>query len=96
MGPFLTLSSSGSKSKVYILVFSCTWSRAINLEVCLDLSVSEFLRGFQIHCFKYGVPSACTSDLGSQLTAGANILKSLLGDSESRLYLEAFGIEEFS
>ena len=48
-----------------------------------------------MHCFKHGVPGACTSDLGSQLVAGANILRSLMNDAETQIYLESFGIKQF-
>ena len=94
MGPFY-VKKEGKQVKVYILIFTCMWSRAINLELCIDLSVEEFIRGFQLHCFNHGVPGACTSDLGSQLVAGANILRSLMNDAETQIYLELFGIKQF-
>ena len=50
------------------------WSRAINLKVCLDITMIEFLKAQQLHIFEFGVPESCISDLGSQLTAGANLL----------------------
>ena len=55
MGPFY-VKKEDKQVKVYILVFTCMWSRAINLELYIDLSVIEFIRGFQLHCFKHGVP----------------------------------------
>ncbi|XP_068224973.1 uncharacterized protein [Palaemon carinicauda] len=74
--------------KVWILIFACTWSRGIDLRTCNDLSVKEFLRSFQLHCFNYGVPQLVVSDLGSQLVAGANIIHDFISDHDTRLYFE--------
>ena len=38
LGPFW-IRWNGSKKKVWLLCISCLWSRAINLKVCLDLTV---------------------------------------------------------
>ena len=70
-----------------------TWSRAINLKICLDLTVQEFLRAFQIHCFEYGVPEYCVSDLGSQIVVGSNKIMDFLKDSEARKYFNEQGIQ---
>ncbi|XP_064098227.1 uncharacterized protein LOC135209499 [Macrobrachium nipponense] len=71
LGPF-TVKKDSESQKVWLLIFACTWSRGIDLRICNDLSVKEFLRSFQLHCFNYGVPQLVVSDLGSQLVAGAN------------------------
>ena len=76
----------GKKSKVWILAITCLWSRAINLKVCLDLSVKSFLRVFQLHCYEFGVPELCLSDQGSQLTAGAKIIENFLNDMDTKSY----------
>ena len=87
MGPF-TVRSSREKKKVWLLVITCTWCRAINLKVCYDLSVKEYLRALQIHCFEFGLPELCMSDMGSQLVAGGNVIKDFLKDPEVKLHLE--------
>ncbi|XP_064089863.1 uncharacterized protein LOC135203822 [Macrobrachium nipponense] len=79
--------------KVWILCFTCTWSRAINLKVCRDFSVKEYLRAFQLHVFEYGFPQLCVSDPGSQLVAGWYIITSFINDPDTKLYLESNGIE---
>ena len=63
LGPYSTKANK-QRDKVYILCITCMWSRAINLLVCTDLTTKEFLRSFQIHCFEFGVPQKCVSDLG--------------------------------
>ncbi|XP_068229237.1 uncharacterized protein [Palaemon carinicauda] len=92
MGPFF-VRSSGKKVKAWIVCFTCTWSRAINLKVCMDLSVKEYLRAFQLHTFEFGLPNLCISDQGSQLVAGGNVILDYLKDPEVKLYLEENGIK---
>lgn len=92
MGPF-HVKGDGKKIKVWILCITCMWSRAINLKICMDQSVTEFLRGFQLHCYEYGIPSYCITDLGTQLTAGGNIITGFLKDHESQGYFKENGIE---
>ena len=81
MGPF-SIKSGNSQVKVWVLCVTCMWSRAINLKVCINQSVTEFLRAFQLHIFEFGLPQLCISDLGTQLTAGANTIKDFLKDHE--------------
>ena len=78
--------------KVWILCFSCLWSRAINLEVAYDLTASEFLRNFQIQVLKNGVPQHIFSDLGSSIVAGGNILKEFCKDVATQLYFRENGL----
>ena len=85
-----------SKEKVWCIVFTCMYTRAINIKVCADLSTIEFLRSFQLHVYDFGIPESCTSDLGSRLTAGANIFKNVLSDFEIKTYLESYNIKMFS
>ncbi|XP_068229328.1 uncharacterized protein [Palaemon carinicauda] len=87
LGPF-TVKKDSESQKVWLLIFACTWRRGIDLRICNDLSVKEFLRSFQLHCFNYGVPQLVVSDLGSQLVAGANIIHNFISDHETRLYFE--------
>lgn len=87
LGPF-TVKIGKETQKVWLLCIACTWTRAINLKICKDLTVKEFLRAFQLHCMEFGIPQLCVSDLGSQLTAGANIVKDFLNDHETNLYFE--------
>lgn len=67
--------------KAWILCITCMWCRAINLKICSDLTIREFLRVFQIHIFEHGIPEKVFSDLGSQLVASGNIVTDLLKDS---------------
>ncbi|XP_047738103.1 uncharacterized protein LOC125178431 [Hyalella azteca] len=95
LGPYY-VKLNGVKTKVWILCISCMWSRAINLKICNDLSVTEFLRAFQLYCFEFGLPQHCVSDLGSQLVAGSNIILDFLKDSAVRSYLADNGIAKLT
>ena len=89
MGPF-NIYNNKVKSKVWILILTCMWSRGVNLKVCQDQSTPEFLRSLQLHCFEHGVPEICITDLGSQLTAGSNITRNFLKDYETEQYFKSF------
>ena len=95
IGPFI-VNLEGKRTKVWLLAITCLWSRAVNLEICRDASTEEFLRALQLHCYKFGVFSSCVSDLGSQIQAGANILRAFLADYETKRFLGQNGIEEVS
>ena len=92
LGPYF-VKKEGKKTKVWILIVTCLWSRAINLKICHDLSVKEFLRAFQLHTFEVGVPSLCLSDLGSQIVAGANVVTNFINDFETQNYFQEQGIK---
>lgn len=92
IGPYF-VKSNNIKKKVWLLCITCNWSRAVNLKVTYDLSVVEFLRNLQLHCFEFGVPELCISDMGSQLVAGGNIVVDFLKDPEVRIYFEENGMK---
>ena len=62
MGPYMVF-WNGEKRKVWILIITCLWSRAVNMKICLSLDVKEFLRSIQLHIFEYGIFQLCMSDL---------------------------------
>ena len=95
LGPF-NVKHNGVNNKVWLLCITCTWSRAINLKICRSLGLADFLRAFQLHCFEYGIPQLCVSDLGSQLVAGANTISSFINDPQTNQYFEENGITPLS
>ena len=48
-----------------------------------------------MHCFEFGVPEKCTSDMGSQLTAASDILRNFLKDHDTLKYFEEYNIKCF-
>ena len=95
LGPF-NVKIDGVNRKRYLICFTCMWSRSINLLICEDLTLEEFLRSFQIHCFQWGLPSLCISDLGSQLVSGANLISSFLNEPDTQTYFSENGIKPVS
>ena len=91
-GPFMV--NLKEKSKVYVLLFTCLWSRSVNLVLCRDLTEKSFIEAFQIHCLDYGIPENIYSDLGSQIVSGATMITELLNDKEVTDYLRENGIKK--
>ena len=85
---YFWIKHNNKKVKAWILCITCLWSRAINLKVCLDLTVKELLRSLQLHIFEFGTPELVLSDMGSQLVAGANLISDLIKDTETQLFFE--------
>ena len=69
------------------------YTRAVNLKVCDDLTVDEYLRSLQLHIFQYGLPQLCVSDLGSQLVSAGNIIRDFLRDHQTQNYFLEMGIQ---
>jgi len=92
IGPFVVTDKNSIKQKVYLLLFTCLWSRSVNLKLCADLSLREFVRSFQLHCFEYGLPESCHSDLGSQIVAGAKLITLQLDDEDCKQYFIDNGV----
>ena len=92
IGPY-TVKMENATKKVWILIITCLYTRAINLKVCYDLSAKEFLNALQLHIFEFGVFSLCISDMGSQLISGANMIQSFLAEPETHSFFEEHGMK---
>ena len=84
---------NGKKTKVYVLLISCLWSRAVNLKLCLDMSTGQYLKALQSHIFTHGTPSKIASDQGSSIIAGGNVINSMISNSEVEKFLLENSIE---
>ena len=80
--------------KVWLLLTTCMFTRAISLQICLSADTAEFLRCLQMHIYKYGMFYFCLSDLGSQITAGTKIITDFLADDDTKNFLSSRGIEK--
>ena len=94
-GPY-TVKIRGEKRKVWVLLITCTWSRNINLKLCLDMTTSAFLRALQEHIFEYGTMSRLMGDLGSSITAGFNVIRDMVGKSDVEQFLVSNGIQSIT
>ena len=61
-GPLRVKDCSGMHIKVYICLFTCLSTRAINLEIVEDLSTSSFLQALRRHCSLFSMPRLILSD----------------------------------
>ena len=89
-GPF-TVHIGHEATKVYVLVITCLYTRAVNLVVSVNLTVEEFIRALSLHSFEYGVPLRVISDAGTQIVAGADVIGNFLNDQDTKLYFEENG-----
>ena len=64
-GPLYVKESSGSK-KVWVCLFTCLVTRAIHLELIMDMSTEMFLLGLRRFVARHGSPREITSDNASQ------------------------------
>ena len=93
IGPF-TVKRENKNCKVWLLIITCLFTRAVNLVVCDSCDTNTFLKALQMHIFQYGMFSECRADLGSQITAGFNILRTFLSDFDTLNFFETHCIEK--
>ena len=58
----LCVKNNSNSDKVYILLFTCASSRAIHLELTMDMSIEGFLRGFKRFIARRGIPDIVIND----------------------------------
>ena len=87
IGPF-SVKVNNVNVKVYILIITCMWSRAVNLLICKNIDSESFINAFQIHVYEYGYPEKILSDAGSPIVSSFNIIQSFLSDVEVQNYLK--------
>ena len=67
-GPFITRRGHTHKPvmvKAYVCLFICLTTKAIHIELCLDLTSEEFMAALRRFCARLGTPSEIYSDNGS-------------------------------
>lgn len=84
---------AGILKKVYILILTCLWSRAINLILCNDMTAKSFIKALQLHCMQYGCPQLLLSDSGSNFVAGSNIILDFIKDKDTQTYFAENGMK---
>ena len=94
-GPFFVM-QNGSKSKIYVLLLMCLWSRGVSLQICEDKTVQKFIRAIQLHIYDFGVMERCYSDWGSQIVPGSEAIVKILQDRDTQEYFREHNIESLS
>ena len=54
--------NGGTACKAYVCLFTCTSTRAVNLEIVPDFSEESFLQAFRRFCSRKSVPRTMVSD----------------------------------
>jgi hypothetical protein len=93
IGPFLVKNDNQENSKIYILIVTCMWSRAINLIVCRNINNESFLQAIQLHVFEHGIPQRILSDNGSPIVSSLKQITKFLDDSQVKNFLIERNIE---
>ena len=86
----------GDTQNYHILVFTCMYTRAVNLIVCPSLDTNAFLYALQLHIYSYGMMSRLISDNQTSFSSGVDHVMTLLQDSEVESFLAENNIEKLS
>jgi len=77
-GPFVTRRGHTRKPtmiKAYACIFICFTTKAVHIELCLDLSTEEFMAALRRFCAKREAPREIHSDNGTNFVGAANEFK---------------------
>ena len=96
IGPFIVRDYDERKLKVYILIFTCLWSRSVNLKVVRNIDGKCFMRSLQMHIFEYGMCRSVLSDNGSPIVSSIQKIQNILEEPLSKQYLSENGIEKLN
>ena len=81
-----------SERKVYICLFTCATTRAVHLEVVLDMTVESFMLAFRKFVGRRSLPRTMMSDNASTYLAAADELQQLLNSTPLKQALEGQGV----
>ena len=79
-GPMLITNMKNENLKVYIVLFTCTATRGVFLDVAEDMTASTFLLIFRRFCATFSTPQLVISDNGSYFKASADYFDKMLND----------------
>ncbi len=74
-GPFITRRGHTRKPvmvKSYACIFICLTTKAVHIELCLDLTTEEFMAALRRFCSRRGTPSEIFSDNGTNFVEANN------------------------
>ena len=91
-GPMYTR-DKGLSQKVWLCLFTCCATRAVHLEIVLDMTTVAFLRCVKRFAARRGLPRRFLSDNAKTFKSAAKTLKTLCDHPDTRSYLSRSGIE---
>ena len=78
-GPFnIRHGKTRASIKVYAVLFVCSATRAISIEVCEDASAKSCMFSFQRHTARYGTPSVVYTDNGTNFRGAERMVREQL------------------
>ena len=92
-GPILYKLTPRPQGKAYLVIFSCSLSQAVHLELVPSLKTSAFLPCLKRLIARRGRPRVIYSDNGSTFVKAAKWLKQGREDEKLQGYLEGHNIE---
>ena len=81
------------EGKAYLVLYACSLSRALHLEVLPNLETSTFLGSFKRLIARRGRPAKVFSDNGRTFVGAARLLKQIQGDEKIHSCLADEGID---
>ena len=78
--------------KVWICLFTCAVTRAVHLEVVIDLCVSTFIRCLKRFVSRRGLPQRIVSDNGKTFRGAAKVVTRIMRDPEVQKHLSGTGV----
>ena len=91
-GPITVRSNGPSKTeKAWISLFTCLATRAVHLDIVLDMTAETFIRCLKRFAARRGLPQKIISDNGKTFKATANYLKSMFESDVVKNYLAEGG-----
>ena len=90
-GP-LYVNTSQDQDKVYICLFTCGVTRAVHLELTVDLTANSFLQAFHRFASRRGLPTKMISDNAKTFTASARKVKKIVRTPEVQWHLVDKGV----
>ena len=86
-GPVYLRTKEAGSNKAWICLFTCCVTRAIHLELVLNMSTSTFIRALKRFSARRGLPRRILSDNAKTFKAAAKTLRNMFKDPEVQSYL---------
>ena len=80
------------EGKAWVCLFTCCASRAVHLDVVIDLTSRSFIRCFKRFISRRGLPARVVSDNGSTFKASARTLQEIFANQEVKRFLSNYSI----
>ena len=92
-GPIMYLAKNEKEKKSYILLFTCSLTRAIHLELLPDQTKEEFIRAFKKLIARYGCPETINSSNAKTFAAASKWIKRINKPEILHHFLNTEGIK---